>query len=64
MKTITLKSRWIDQTGPVTREEYPAGWSGEVSNDRAERAERAGVLVEPEIKTDDAPITKPSKATD
>lgn len=49
MKTITLKSRWIDQVDPVTREEYPAGWTGRVSDDRAERAARAGVLV-PEPK--------------
>ena len=45
MKTITLASRWTDRVDPVTTEEYPAGWSGEVSNDRADRASRAGVLV-------------------
>jgi hypothetical protein len=44
MKTITLKSRWIDRVDPVTTEEYPAGWSGEVTDDRAARAKRAGVL--------------------
>lgn len=62
MKFITLPSGWIDHTGPTTKEEYPAGWSGEVSNDRAERAVRAGVLaIEPETP---APATKPVKATD
>ena len=50
MKTITLKARWIDQVDPVTREEYPAGWSGEVTNDRAARAKAAGVLA-PEPKS-------------
>lgn len=47
MKTITLKKRWIDHVSATTQEEYPAGWSGEVSNDRAERAHRAGVLADP-----------------
>lgn len=45
MKTITLASRWTDQIAPTVKEEYPAGWSGTVSNDRADRAARAGVLV-------------------
>lgn len=45
MKTITLAHRWIVVVDPVTTEEYPAGWSGEVSHDRADLAARAGVLV-------------------
>lgn len=53
MKTITLATRWIDQIAPTVKEEYPAGWSGAVSNDRAERAARAGVLV-PEAKKAEA----------
>lgn len=44
MKTITLKSRWVDQIDSVTKEEYPAGWSGDVTSDRAARAKAAGVL--------------------
>lgn len=53
MKTITLASRWTDQIGPTTKEEYPAGWTGVVTNDRAERAERAGVLVPAPKKAED-----------
>jgi len=45
MKTITLATRWTDQVAPTVREEYPAGWTGRVSEDRAERAAHAGVLV-------------------
>lgn len=56
MKTITLKAGWTDQIDAVTKEQYPAGWTGEVSNDRAERAERAGVLVTPD--PDPVPKTK------
>ncbi len=55
MKTITLKARWVDQVDPVTTEEYPAGWSGEVTDDRAARAKVAGVL---------APMPKPTKVVD
>lgn len=50
MKTITLARTWRDRIDAVTVEEYPAGWSGAVSNDRAARAERAGVVA-PERKT-------------
>lgn len=53
MKTITLARVWRDRIDAVTVEEYPAGWSGEVTDDRAGRAKRAGVL---------APA--PKKATD
>lgn len=55
MKTITLARAWRDRIDAVTVEEYPAGWSGAVSNDRAIRAHRAGVLApEPKtIETDD-----------
>ena len=45
MKTITLARAWRDRLNDVTVEEYPAGWTGTVSNDRADRAVRAGVLV-------------------
>lgn len=53
MKTITLARAWRDRINDVTVEEYPAGWSGTVSNDRADRAKRADVLVaekKPEIE--------------
>ncbi|MFN3836819.1 MAG: hypothetical protein ACK4MI_03810 [Brevundimonas sp.] len=45
MKTITLARAWRDPINDVTVEEYPAGWTGAVSNDRADRAKRADVLV-------------------
>lgn len=55
MKTITLARAWRDRIDAVTVEEYPAGWSGAVSNDRADRAARAAVLVveTKTIETDD-----------
>lgn len=54
MKTITLARAWRDRIDPVTVEEYPAAWSGAVSNDRADRAKRAGVLVvEKKTETED-----------
>lgn len=45
MKTITLARAWRNRIDDTTVEEYPAGWAGTVSNDRADRAARAGVLV-------------------
>lgn len=44
MKTIKLAKDWRHQVNATTVHEYPAGWSGEVSNEAAEHAAAAGVL--------------------
>jgi len=62
MKTIKLKSRWIDRIDDVTTEEYPAGWSGDVSNDRADRAVKASVLDEEPADVVQTKAEKPGKA--
>lgn len=44
MKTIKLAKTWPNHVNESTVHEYPAGWSGEVSDDVAQRALNAGVL--------------------
>lgn len=43
-KIITLAKAWRDQVDSSTVHEYPAGWSGEVDADAAERAHAAKVV--------------------
>lgn len=44
MKTVKFARTWPDRIDDTTVEEWPAGWSGEISDERAARAEKAGVL--------------------
>ena len=45
MKTIKIGPKgWRNQVNDTTVHEYPAGWSGDVSNDTARRAVSAKVL--------------------
>lgn len=44
MKTIKLAKDWRNRVNDTTVHEYPAGWSGQVSNEVAERATAANVL--------------------
>lgn len=44
MKKVSFARRWNNSVNDISTHEYPAGWSGEVSNETAERAEAAGVL--------------------
>jgi hypothetical protein len=53
MKIITFARRWRRRINAVTVEEYPAGSTATVSNERAAAAVKAGVLV-------DAPIDPPA----
>ena len=44
MKQVKFAKRWRDRRNDTTVEEYPAGWSGEISDERATRAVAAKVL--------------------
>ncbi|QBX37225.1 hypothetical protein E4M02_02575 [Brevundimonas sp. S30B] len=58
MKPVEFAKAWRWPTSATSYEEYPAGFSGEISNDRAVAADRAGVLkAEPK-----APASGKSKA--
>lgn len=58
MKTIKIGPKgWRNQVNETTVHEYPAGWSGDVSNDVARRAVAATVL-------DGEPVEAPEAAAD
>lgn len=59
MKTIKLAKRWQNRVNDTTVHEYPAGWSGQVSNEVAERAAAAGVL---DGKAVEVPEGRPARA--
>lgn len=58
MKMVQFAKRWRNQVNDTTVHEYPAGWSGEVSNEAADRAVAAKVLKGAPV---DVPDDKPAK---
>ncbi|MGV3580001.1 hypothetical protein [Brevundimonas sp.] len=44
MKQVKFAKKWRNAVNDTTVHEYPAGWSGPVSNEVAERAQSADVL--------------------
>lgn len=65
MKTVTFAKKWIHHVSDTVREEYPAGSTVDVSEDRAETAKGAGVLkgepvdAKPAEKAETAPAATP-----
>lgn len=58
MKTIKLKKAWRNRVNATTVHEYPAHWSGVVSDEAAERAEKAGALDGAAVNAPEAPVKK------
>lgn len=65
MKTVTFAKRWVHHVSDTVREEYPAGSTVDVSEDRAKAAQDAGVLKgEPvDAKPAEKPETTPAAAS-
>lgn len=60
MKTIKLAKPWRHRVDDVTVHEYPAGWSGEVTNEMAERAAADGVVVGKPAEVGEVKAVKPA----
>lgn len=55
MKTVHFALRWLNRTSDTVVEEYPAGSTVDVSDDRAEKAKAEGVLKGDPVDVVDAP---------
>ncbi len=62
MKQITLAKTFRDRVDETTVHEYPAGWTGAVSDAVAERAKSAEVLKGEPIDAPEPKADKPAKA--